>query len=359
MISNKLGVCLKCIRENEDAALGVTFQVHAKSRSKFGLPITPPTDHEGINCGLCMNNCCIPMDAKGFCGLVHNINGKLSRLGGTQERGILQWYYDPLPTNCVAEWFCPGCTGAGYPEHAYTTKAELGYSNLAVFYGACSFDCLYCQNWHYRKLSSELKPVMSAVELARKANDQVSCICYFGGDPSPQMPHAIRVSELAIEKARDAKRIMRICWESNGYMRRDFTEQAAELSLQSGGCIKFELKAWDENLNKALCGVSNLPTLENFKMIGERFYEKRSDLPVLTASTLLVPGYVDAEEVSKIAEYISSIDTRIPYSLLAFYPAYVMNDLPTTSRKLADQCYNAAKKRGLENVRVGNVQLLS
>jgi len=173
------------------------------------------------------------------------------------------------------------------------------------------------------------------------------------------MPHAIRVSEFAIEKARDTGRIMRICWESNGYMRKDFAEQAAELSLQSGGCIKFDLKSWDENLNKAMCGVSNRPTLENFKMIGERFYEKRSNLSVLTASTLLVPGYVDVEEVSNIAEYISSINTRIPYSLLAFYPAYVMNDLPTTSRKLADQCFNAAKKRGLENVRGGNIQLLS
>lgn len=73
----------------------------------------------------------------------------------------------------------------------------------------------------------------------------------------------------------------------------------------------------------------------------------------------LVPGYVDVEEVSNIAEYISSINTKIPYSLLAFYPSYVMNDLPTTSRKLADQCYRVAKKRGLENVRIGNVHLLS
>ncbi len=359
MISNNLGVCLKCIRESEDAALDITFQVHAKSRWKFGLPSKPPTDLEGINCGLCMNNCRIPKDGKGFCGLVHNINGRLSRLGGTEERGVLNWYYDPLPTNCVAEWFCPGCTGAGYPEYSYTPKAELGYSNLAVFYGSCSLDCLYCQNWHYRKLSSELKPIMSAEELAQKANAQVSCICYFGGDPSPQMPHAIRVSELAIGRARDVGRIMRICWESNGYMRKDFAEQAAELSLQSGGCIKFDLKAWNENLNKAMCGVSNRPTLENFKMIGEMFYEKRSNIPVLTASTLLIPGYVDIEEISNIAEYICSINPKIPYSLLAFYPAYVMNDLPTTSRKFADQSYEVAKKRGVENVRVGNIQLLS
>ena len=81
-------------------------------------------------------------------------------------------------------------------------------------------------------------------------------------------------------------------------------------------------------------------------------------MPVLTASTLLVPGYVDEEEVEQIAKFIAEINPAIPYSLLAFYPCYVIDDLPTTSRKLAYKCYERAKKH-LENVRIGNVHLLS
>lgn len=101
-----------------------------------------------------------------------------------------------------------------------------------------------------------------------------------------------------------------------------------------------------------------MPTLENFREIGERFFGERPDLPILTASTLLVPGYVDAEEVQNIAKFIAEIDPRIPYTLLAFYPHYVLTDLPTTSRDPANRSFDVAKKH-LERVRIGNVHLLS
>jgi len=358
IISSRLGVCLQCIREKPEEALRITNKVHAESREVFGLPPKPPRNPDGISCGVCSNDCKIGSGEKGFCGLVFNSGGRLVRMGGTPEKGVLQWYYDPLPTNCVAWWFCPGCTGAGYPKYAYKRGAETGYANLAVFYGACSLDCLFCQNWHYRNLAAKLGPVMSAESLAAKADSHVSCICFFGGDPSVQMPHALKASEIALERARDEGRIFRVCWETNGYWKRELALKAAELSYVSGGNVKFDLKTWDENLNLALCGVSNAPTLARFKMIGEKYFKKRSKLPILTASTLLVPGYVDVEEVRGLASFIAEIDSRIPYTLLAFYPQYVMTDLPTTSRDLAYQCRDVAKKY-LDNVRIGNVNLLS
>jgi pyruvate formate lyase activating enzyme len=141
-------------------------------------------------------------------------------------------------------------------------------------------------------------------------------------------------------------------------MNSKLAEEAAEIALKSGGNIKFDLKAWSEELNIALCGVSNKPALENFRLIGEKYYNKRAELPMLTASTLLVPGYVDAIEVENIAKFISQISPEIPYTLLAFYPYYIMNDLPTTSRKQAIECQKAAEKH-LKNVRIGNIHLLS
>lgn len=349
---------MRCIREKPEEALRITDRVHAESRERFGLPPKPPKDPNGISCGMCSNDCKIDVGGKGFCGLVLNVDGRLVRMGGTPEKGILQWYYDPPPTNCVAWWFCPGCTGAGYPKYAYKSGAERGYANLAVFYGSCSLDCLFCQNWHYRSLAAELHPVMSAESLAAKVDDHVSCICFFGGDPSVQMPHALKVSQRALEKARERGRILRVCWETNGYWKAEFSLKAAELSFTSGGNIKFDLKTWDENLNRALCGVSNKPTLGRFETIGKKIFEERSELPILTASTLLIPGYIDVEEVRNLASFISEIDPQIPYTLLAFYPQYVLTDLPTTSRHLARQCSDVAKMY-LKNVRIGNIHLLS
>lgn len=358
VISSNLGVCLGCIRQEPERALEVTRCGHERSRAVFGLSSEPPRDTGGLSCGVCANNCMIGVGDIGFCGLVWNVDGCLVRFGGTAEKGVLEWYYDGLPTNCVSEWFCPGCAGSGYPKYAYKSGAEYGYSNLAVFYGACSYDCLYCQNWRYRNLAVEHKPVMSAEALAGKVDKHVSCVCYFGGDPSPQMPHSLEVSRIALEKAEAERRILRICWETNGYMNGKLAEKAMEYALESGGNIKFDLKTWSEELNIGLCGVSNTPTLENFRMIGERFYDKRPELPVLSASTLLVPGYVDVEEVDNIAKFIGEINPNIPYTLLAFYPSYVMNDLPTTSKKQALECQKTAEKH-LKNTRIGNIHLLA
>jgi pyruvate formate lyase activating enzyme len=294
----------------------------------------------------------------GFCGLVKNTDNRLKRFGGTKEKGVLDWYYDDLPTNCVSWWFCPGCTGNGYPFYAHKSHAEYGYVNLAVFYGACSYDCLYCQNWRYRSMSVKQKPVLSAEELSEKVNEQVSCVCFFGGDPSPQMMHSLETTRIAVECAKAKNQILRVCWETNGYMNPSLAGRAAEYALETGGLIKFDLKAWSDVLNIALCGVSNKPTLKNFRFIGENFYKQRPNLPVLTASTLLIPGYVDVEEVERITYFISTIDPDIPYTLLAFHPCYVLDDLPTTSRDQAMRCKKIAETH-LQHTRIGNKHLLS
>ncbi|MFC1944709.1 hypothetical protein ACFLX5_04395 [Chloroflexota bacterium] len=101
--------------------------------------------------------CRIPIDGRGYCGLRTNIGKRIEGASATKDN--VSWYYDALPTNCVADWVCPGGTGAGYPQFSYSQRAEIGYKNLAVFYQACSFDCLFCQNWHYRHSATKLSDI--------------------------------------------------------------------------------------------------------------------------------------------------------------------------------------------------------
>lgn len=141
-------------------------------------------------------------------------------------------------------------------------------------------------------------------------------------------------------------------------MGRSFLRRVYTKIMDSPSCSSlFSFQLHIEELNIALCGVSNKPTLEN-KMLGEKFYKQRPELPVLSAGTLLIPGYINAEEVEDIAKFISEIDPNIPYTLLAFYPCYVMNDLPTTSKKQAMECQSVAEKH-LKNTRIGNFHLLA
>ncbi|NQT68863.1 MAG: hypothetical protein HQ552_04730 [Desulfobacteraceae bacterium] len=52
-------------------------------------------------------------------------------------------------------------------------------------------------------------------------------------------------------------------------------------------------------------------------------------------------------------------DQSIPYSLLAFYPQFYLNDLPTTAKSHALRCREVALDAGLANVNIGNIHLLS
>ncbi len=352
-ISNTLGVCLICIRRRPQMALEIAADAHRICRAAFGLPPVPPDDPDGIQCDLCVNACKIGKGCIGYCGLRKNRDGRLT--GASITTAKLSWYHDPLPTNCVADWVCAAGTGAGYPTYAHCPGAESGYKNLAVFFQACSFNCLFCQNWHFKNETFS-SPDTMIEDLVRDVDPQTSCICYFGGDPSPQLPFSIKASR----SARDQKKgeILRICWETNGSMNPNLLDQMMELALRSGGCVKFDLKAWDTNLHYALTGVENQRTIDNFTRAAEHI-RRRPQPPALIANTLLVTGYIDEEEVAAIARFIASLNPDIPYSLLAFHPQFYMSDLPMTSRVLANRCFQAARDAGLNNVRIGNVSLLT
>jgi pyruvate formate lyase activating enzyme len=166
------------------------------------------------------------------------------------------------------------------------------------------------------------------------------------------MPHALAVGkELANQD-------VVVCWETAGTMHPRLLRRALKLSLENGGCIKFDIKAFDENLHLSLTGGSNRRTLENFAWVASHFSERPSPPPVI-ASTLLVPGYIDAHEVGQIARFIADQNPDIPYALLAFHPNFMIHDLPLTSKEHALEAQEAALGEGLTNVRLGNMHLLS
>ena len=352
LISKELGLCLECIRARPREAREIASGVHGAIRREWGLPEKAPRHGEGIPCNLCVNRCRMADGELSYCGVRRNAGGRLE--GVSASEGKLSWYHDPLPTNCVADWICPGGSECGNPTYSYRKGPEYGYDNLAVFPHACTFHCLYCQNWHFRDhtLDGAYEPVE---KLVAAVTDRTACICYFGGDPSPQLPYLLAASRMARE--RDKGAILRICWETNGAMSGKALDDMADSALASGGCIKFDLKAWDETLHTALTGVTNRQTLKNFERLAKRT-PLRPDPPFLIASTLMVPGYIDEGEIGRIARFIASLNPEIPYALLAFYPQYRMTDLPATSRNQARACLDAAVQAGLKRVRVGNMHLL-
>ncbi len=349
-----IGICPECVRKYPDYSIELSKNAHFIARDVWNLPKTIPDDSE-VECKICANHCRIGEGDLGYCGIRSKVNGLIRNRAG--KGGFLHTYLDPLPTNCCNTYFCPAGGKGNLSQYSYTNGPEYGYYNLASFLYGCNFSCLGCQNDQHRNIDTAEQYSVDKFVNQVNSNSRISCVCFFGGSPEPQLPFAIRTARKAISNLDDSRSILRICWEWNGSGNEKLIQSGVKLSLKSGGNAKFDLKYSSPALSEVISGVSNQQSFRNFSVCYDRYYESRPDYPLLSATTLLIPGYVNEDEVEGIASFLSSLDRSIPYSLLIFHPDSFLSDLPITPRKQVKNCYKVARKY-LDNVHIGNKHLL-
>jgi pyruvate formate lyase activating enzyme len=134
--------------------------------------------------------------------------------------------------------------------------------------------------------------------------------------------------------------------ETNGY---GLTADNLDI-LQRRGVDSFwlDIKAWDDKTHRWLTGVTNAHILGLPAEILKRGF-------VLEVLSLYIPQVVEADQLEKIARHLAAVDTTIPFTILAFFPAHRMirYRAPDTSEMIA--AYQGAKAAGLRNVRLGNI----
>jgi pyruvate formate lyase activating enzyme len=348
---------VSCLRSKPNEVETIIQNAHKWRSYLFDLPETVPQAKSGIECRVCANECRIPIGSLGYCGLRSNQNGSLvQKVSAT--KALMHFYLDPHITNCCGSYFCPGGTGVGYPKWAKAPRPEYGYSNLSVFFYGCSLDCLFCQNASHKQIAQgtvvELDELLGVIE----ENSKISCVCYFGGSPEPQMPFIIRLME-ACNRQFDT-RLLRQCFEMNGQGNPVLMKKIAKLAEESGGIIKFDLKAYSEPVYEALCGIPKNASFDNFSRLANSLPFGNRDYPPLMATTLLVPYYVDEFEVTQIARFLKELNQpSIEYSLLIFHPRHLMRDLPVTPLEQVQRCYDAVKRELGKPPHVGNIGLLA
>ena len=280
------------------------------------------TEGTSVVCGLCAHRCRIKNNRRGICGVRVNRDGVLYSLSYGR---ISAEHVDPVEKKPLFH-FLP---------------SSLTYSIATV---GCNFRCLHCQNYslsqtgpQIERISYQEKTPQDIVQTAV----QTGCrsLSYTYSEPTVFFEFAYECAELARDQG------LKNIFVSNGYMTR---EAAAMLAPVTDG-INIDIKAFSDEFYSSTCGGSLAQVLDNVRY----FWEQGVWVEV---TTLIIPGLNDSEpELRRLAGFIASVDTELPWHVSAFRPTYKMTDRPPTSSAALGKARDIGFSVGLHHIYIGNV----
>ncbi len=321
----------------------------------------------------------------------------------------------------VLQGYAPGACGVIMPDGSVerACKATLKKKNniyyrlieaiqlsrpedyLSIYQSGCNHRCLKCHSWRFTQYYSgrwmsteeiaieaakyeetvtvweprERATMWHATDLCRHCG---SCIIY--GVRSPLCPNKLTSDQIvfsvqgwgparnivsftggdiiccaefyaqAAEKIKDQCKHMWVLLETNGY---GLTKENLEV-LASGGVDSFwlDIKAYDEEVYRKLCGTTNKWILKAPELIVDMGF-------ILEVLTLYIPGWVEDDQIVKIAELIVEVDPEIPFTILAFFPEYKLKNVRSPTLMEMVRTYFKVKEVGLKNVKLGNIHVFA
>ena len=134
--------------------------------------------------------------------------------------------------------------------------------------------------------------------------------------------------------------------ETNGY---GLTAQNLDTLYTSGvDAFWLDIKAYDPDKHKRLTGCSNAHILKLPAEVLKRGF-------TLEVLSLYIPDLVESDELGQIARSLAAVDTKIPFTILAFFPEYKMKHFRKPNTREMVAAYRKVKMAGLKNIRLGNL----
>ena len=151
------------------------------------------------------------------------------------------------------------------------------------------------------------------------------------------------------EKIKEQCKKMWVLFETNGFA---LTPENLDV-LKAAGVDGFwlDIKAYSESVYRKLCGTSNKTVLDSPAEILDRGF-------VLEVLSLYIPGWVEIDELEKIASHLADVDPNIPFTLLAFFPAYKLKHVRSPTLHEMLKAYFTVKNY-LKNVKLGNCHVFA
>jgi len=167
-------------------------------------------------------------------------------------------------------------------------------------------------------------------------------IAFTGGDVACQAKFYAEVSK----KIKNKTENLWVLLETNGY---GLTPKNLDM-FQKAGIDSFwlDIKAYDENLYRKLCGTQNKTVLSSPKEILKRDF-------ILEVLTVYIPGLIEVDQFEKIAQIIVELDENIPFHILAFFPQYKLMNYHAPKLSEIVETFKRLKNFGLKKVKIGNI----
>lgn len=267
---------------------------------------------------------------------------------------------------------------------------------LSIYQSGCNFSCRKCHSWYFSKEATGqwLSPgdILQAAKHYEKqvtlteprehstawhAHESCHCCgaCILTGERSPRCPgelgtEAITISSQGFGPARNivgftggdltcrpdfyahCARLIKentslwVLIETNGY---GLIPENLD-TLEESGVDSFwlDIKAEDSERHRWLTGCDNQWILQLPAEMLKRDF-------VVEVLSLYIPEVVEAEELGRIAQRLAAVDVSIPFTILAFFPEYMMKEFRTPTVEEMVGAYENARNAGLTRVRLGNL----
>jgi len=268
---------------------------------------------------------------------------------------------------------------------------------FSIYQSGCNHSCLKCHSWEFsQNFNGSWYSTDDVAELCREYEKKVTIYepreralmfyatdlckhcgaCVLFNKKSPFCPNKVTKDQIVLspqgfgparniiaftggeitcqaqfyaESTRKIKNKCKNIWvllETNGY---GLTPQNLDLFQKAGiDSYWLDIKAYDSDVYKKLCGTSNKTVLKSPKEILKRDF-------ILEILTVYIPNLVEIDQFSKIAQLIGELDEKIPFHILAFFPQYKLKDYRSPTLSEIIDTYKEVKKIGLKNVKIGNI----
>lgn len=270
-----------------------------------------------IKCKLCPHNCEIKDGNRGRCGVRLNKEGTLY----TTNYGVATAInIDPIEKKPLYHF---------YP----------GSSILSIGTFGCNFKCDFCQNFAISQQSGIGSEVtVGEIVNTTVTDDQTIGIAFTYNEPTVWFEFVYEVSK-KIKEISDKKIVL----VTNGFIE----HEPLSLIEPYVDAFNIDLKSIYDDFYKTVCKGSLEPVMENIKYLISK--KKHVEL-----TNLMITDLNDSkEDIIKISEFISSMDSEIPLHLSRYFPNYRRDDDPTPISRLIDG--RRIAKEYLDHVYIGNI----